>query len=289
MTANRELSIDTPDGGTLAVFTHGLDTNPAVVLVHGYPDDHGVWNRVAGKLSEDFFVVTYDVRGAGRSFKPRRLRAYKLSRLAADLAAVIQAVSPAEPIHLVGHDWGSIQCWEAVTSPEISPYLHSFTTISGPCLDHVGHGLRKRGAFPGQTRRSWYIAAFHLPLLAPLGWRMGLARVWPWLLRRVEGVTAPAHPTRAGDAARGVSLYRANVIPRFLRPGKRYTNVPVQLIVPLRDRYVTPALACAALPWLNRHRRREVEAGHWVNLSHPDWLAARIREFALSPKSGKPT
>lgn len=283
MTTYRELSVETPDGGTLAVFTRGRKTDPVVLLVHGYPDDHGVWNNVADNLAQNFRVVSYDVRGTGRSFKPRGLGAWKLPRLAGDLAAVMDAVSPDAPVHLAGHDWGSIQCWEAVTDPAIAPRLRSYTTISGPCLDHVGHGLRQRGAFPGQWFRSWYIAVFHLPVLAPLAWRLGLARAWPRLLRRMEGVDAPAQPTRSRDASQGVSLYRANVLPRFFRPGERPTKVPIQLIIPLGDRYVTPALADAALPWVASHRRLEVDAGHWVNLSHPDWLAARIREFALAP------
>ena len=52
--------------------------------------------------------------------------------------AVVDAVSPERPVHLVGHDWGSIQAWAAVTDPSLGDRFASFTSMSGPSLDHVG-------------------------------------------------------------------------------------------------------------------------------------------------------
>ena len=51
----------------LAVFQHGNPLNPTVILVHGYPDNHEVWDGVVAQLQNDFHVVTYDVRGSGAS------------------------------------------------------------------------------------------------------------------------------------------------------------------------------------------------------------------------------
>ena len=82
---------------------------PVIVLVHGYPDSNHVWNKVVGPLSARYRVVAYDVRGAGESTVPAHTAAYELEHLVADLAAVVDAVSPEQPIHLVAHDWGSIQ------------------------------------------------------------------------------------------------------------------------------------------------------------------------------------
>jgi len=41
-----------------------------VVLVHGFPDDQTVWEPVVTALPDDWHVITYDVRGAGRSTQP---------------------------------------------------------------------------------------------------------------------------------------------------------------------------------------------------------------------------
>ncbi|MBE8391754.1 alpha/beta fold hydrolase, partial [Leptospira borgpetersenii serovar Hardjo-bovis] len=59
--------VDTTDQQRLYVKTYGQPGQPALVLVHGYPDDQVVWEPVIAHLSQDYFVVTYDVRGAGES------------------------------------------------------------------------------------------------------------------------------------------------------------------------------------------------------------------------------
>lgn len=295
----QSLSSSTPrqvvngDGQVLAARTWGCPDGPAVVLIHGYPDSHRVWTRLAEELAGEHFVIAYDVRGAGDSFVPRATRAYTLAHLASDLQAVIASLSPHAAVHLVGHDWGAIQGWEAVTDPALGGLFASFTSISGPCLDHVGHQLRRRlaaGEFLGlarQARRSWYVGAFHLPVLAPLAWRLGLGRAWPRLLERSEGVAAEPQADRGATGAAGVALYRANVLARLLRPRERFATVPVQLLIPTRDAFVSPALADSAAPWVEHIRRVEVEAGHWLVLSRPAWLAEQIREFSASTAAAR--
>ena len=81
---------------------------------------------------------------AGRSDKPPRTRDYRMSQLAEDLTAVVTAVIADRPFHLAAHDWGSIQSWESVTHGPLKPHILSYTSISGPCLDHVAFWLRKK-------------------------------------------------------------------------------------------------------------------------------------------------
>lgn len=56
--------VATSDQQRLAVRTFGDISKPALVLVHGYPDHQEVWKNVIVYLP-DYFIVTYDVRGAG--------------------------------------------------------------------------------------------------------------------------------------------------------------------------------------------------------------------------------
>lgn len=265
----------------LAVFERGVEGAPTIVLVHGYPDSHVVWDRVAAVLARTFHVVAYDVRGAGASSTPASRDGYRIEELAADLRAVIDATSGDRPAHVVAHDWGSIQSWEAVTEERIAPRIASFTSISGPCLDHVARWLRENLAAGSYRRvaaqlvRSWYVAFFQIPGAADRLWRAGLARAWPRMLQRTEGATHPA-PVRMEDGVHGLELYRANVLRRLRAPSERTTSVPVQILVPLGDRFVTPPLARAAeglVPGLVVH---EIEGGHWVLRDAPDKLAQLI-------------
>jgi pimeloyl-ACP methyl ester carboxylesterase len=248
----------------LAVRTWGARSAPPVVLVHGYPDRSEVWTPIAERLAARHRVIAYDVRGAGGSTAPRETAAYALAYLAGDLRAVVDATCD-RPVHLVGHDWGSIQAWEAVTDPALAERFASFTSISGPCLDHVGIWLREAslGERLRQARRSWYIAALQLPGVPSLAWRAGIGR-------RI----VPHARTR--DGVRGAALYRANVGERLRHPRERRTDVPVRLIVPTRDPYVSRPLVDQVARWAPRLERREIDAGHWVVRSHPDELAAWI-------------
>ncbi len=275
----------TRQGVSLAVRQHGEDPDkPVVLLVHGYPDNSDVWEGVADHLADGFRVAAYDVRGAGASSAPRGLAAYRLAELSADLFAVIDFVSPERPVHLVAHDWGSIQAWEAVTEPGAAKRIASFTSLSGPCLDHIGQSLRSAGdplSSLRQAAKSWYIAAFHLPLLAPLAWKSGLADAWPaWLARTEKLGHAPASATQRQDGVQGIALYRANMLPRLLHPRERRTRIPVQQLVALKDRYVGPSLMTLAEPWTDVLWRQELPTGHWGPLlACPETTAGHIREF----------
>lgn len=272
----------------LAVQVCGPESAPPIVLVHGYPDNHEVWDGVRDLLCRDFRVVTYDCRGAGASSAPRDRAAYRMEHFVDDLAAVAGAVLPGRRFHLVGHDWGSVHSWESVTSPRMSGRIASFTSISGPNLDYTaiwmktpppqGPTLRAR---LGQVLASWYIGFFHLPVLPELLWRLGGTRLWPWWLRLTEGLThVQPGPTLVRDAVNGLAMYRANFLPRARRPQPRPPHAPVQLLVAMRDRYVGPAVAESLAVCVPQYRKRELPgATHWVLRAQPQRVASCIAEF----------
>ncbi|WGS44286.1 SDR family oxidoreductase [Burkholderia sp. JSH-S8] len=280
---------------TLAVRTWGDPSRTPVVLVHGYPDTSSVWQDVAPRLARQHYVIAYDVRGAGLSSAPARTADYRLAKLTDDFIAVIDALCPGRPVHLVAHDWGAIQGWEFVTEPRLAGRIASYTSCSGPCLDHVGHWLRARllrptpaslGKLAGQLVRSWYVYLFHLPLIPELGWRLWLGRAWPGLLRRIEKTPVAPRATQADDGARGVRLYRANFIRCLFAPRERYAHAPVQTIVPLGDKYVSPALSEDLSRWVPQYYRREVAAGHWLPLADPARFAGLAQQLIDAVESG---
>ena len=266
----------------LAVFEDGPASGEPVLLVHGYPDTHAVWDRLVPELS-DVRVLRYDVRGAGASGVPQRTSDYRLPVLAEDLFAVIDALSD-RPVHVVGHDWGSVQAWEAVTAPEARGRVASFTTISGPCLDHVARLPRSAR----QLAHSWYIGAFHVPVLPALTWR-ALAPMWPRYLSSTEGVEdAPVAATLAADAVNGMNLYRANLLPRLRDPQERRTDLPVLQIELKYDPYVTGDILRGVERWAPNLRRVPLEARHWVQLRRPRLLATLIREHVSGAGAERP-
>ncbi|MEI5098954.1 SDR family oxidoreductase [Streptomyces sp. PmtG] len=288
-------------GVELCVAELGEEGRPTVLLVHGYPDSKEVWSEVATLLAEHFHVVLYDVRGHGRSTAPKPLRGgFTLEKLTDDFLAVADAVSPDRPVHLVGHDWGSVQAWEFVTVPRTQGRIASFTSMSGPSLDHFGHWIRKRMTRPtprgaaqlvGQGAKSWYVYMLHTPVLPELAWRGPLGKRWPRLLQRLEKVPADGYPTASlpSDAAHGAWLYRDNVRPRLRRPRPdAYAHVPVQLITPSGDAFLSERLYDDLERWAPQLTRRTLPAKHWVPRTRPDQLARWITQFVLTHEEGAP-
>ncbi|MFG2990683.1 SDR family oxidoreductase [Streptomyces sp. NPDC048257] len=287
----RERRVST-GGIELCVVELGETDRPTVILVHGYPDSKEVWSEVAERLATRFHVVLYDVRGHGRSTAPQPLRGgFTLEKLTDDFLAVADAVSPDRPVHLVGHDWGSVQGWEFATVARTEGRIASFTSMSGPSLDHFGHWIKKRMTRPtpraaaqllGQSAKSWYVYMLHTPVLPELAWRGPLGKRWPAMLERIEKVPAGSYPTASlpSDAAHGAWLYRDNVRPRLRRPRPdAYAHVPVQLITPTGDAFLSERLYDGLEQWAPDLLRRTLPAKHWVPRTRPDQLAAWITEF----------
>lgn len=274
---------------SLAVYASGPPAAPPIVLVHGYPDSARVWDAVRARLDSRFRVIAYDVRGAGASSAPTSVAGYRLEHLAQDLAAVADATCGTRLFHLVGHDWGSVQSWEAVTSAAFEGRIASFTSISGPSLDYAALQLREGNRWKSaralaqsvrQMVQSSYIYFFLLPRLPEFAWRRLWAPTWTLWLRATEGIKTTADPALLRNAIHGLGLYRANFVERLRRPNARAAHAPVQFIVPMRDRYVGPSLSTGLDRWLGPHRRIEIDATHWVLLSRPDAVAQAVRAFA---------
>jgi NAD(P)-dependent dehydrogenase (short-subunit alcohol dehydrogenase family)/pimeloyl-ACP methyl ester carboxylesterase len=280
---SEELSVvTTTDGLALAVTATGPKDAPTLVCVHGYPDNRSIWDGIVGELSGRYRVVTYDVRGAGNSQAPRTRSGYGLDQLSADLDAVIEAVCPDRPVHLLGHDWGSIQTWHAVTGDGPSARAASFTSISGPSLDlaalwMAGRGRERTVPMIRQSLSSAYIGWFHVPWLPEAMWR---SAVGTRIGRAIGAIGSPGEGGlhRERDFINGLQMYRANMREHLGRPRPRRTSVPVQVLTPTRDAFVTAALQESARLGADDIRILPVVGGHWIVRDRPAVVAALVDE-----------
>jgi pimeloyl-ACP methyl ester carboxylesterase len=271
-------TVTTTDGLSLALYRSETPGRPVLVAVHGYPDDASVWDGMAALLVDDFDIVAYDVRGAGASSRPRAVRSYRLEQLTADLTTVIDSVSPTAPVHVVAHDWGSVQVFYALRHG--LGRIASFTSISGPDLDAAGAWMRRQlsrgpagwAEAARQVAASWYIGAFLVPGPVEMAIRRGL-------VGRVVAAARDGRSASGADLVDGLRLYRANMLRR--RPPGAAVEVPVQVIAPLRDRYIRPSMATEIGDWARDLRVRRPDAGHWLILSDPAYIATHLRLRSL--------
>src|SRR5215471_1364705 len=79
-------------GATIRTFHAG--SGPPLLLLHGYPQTHVIWHKIASRLAERFSVVLTDLRGYGDSSKPEggeRHANYSFRAMAQDQLEVMRA------------------------------------------------------------------------------------------------------------------------------------------------------------------------------------------------------
>ncbi|GJL83598.1 MAG: fluoroacetate dehalogenase [marine bacterium B5-7] len=120
------------------IFARAGGSGPPLLLLHGYPETHVMWHRVAPALTENFFVVCADLRGYGDSSKPEageNFINYSKRAMAADMVEVMQYFGH-EQFMVAGHDRGArVTHRLALDHPQrvtrasvmdIAPTLHMF-------------------------------------------------------------------------------------------------------------------------------------------------------------------
>ncbi|MEV0680761.1 SDR family NAD(P)-dependent oxidoreductase [Actinosynnema sp. NPDC050436] len=246
----------------IRVVEEGVEEGPVVVLVHGFPDTLRVWHGVAARLGRRFRVVRVDLPGAGGSERPADRSGFLIERVVRELVVVVREIG--QPVHLVGHDWGSVIGWSAVAA-EPSAFL-SFTSLSGPDLGHVRDWVARHRWRPlavlNLVRKSWYIGGFLLPRVPELLWRV------PGVRRRMGAGRR--------ELVNGLELYRAN-IGRGAVPRK--VSVPVHQIALAHDPYVSRRHLEAAEPWVADLKRTTLFTGHWAPRTHPGQVARVVEDF----------
>ena len=135
------------DGFSLAFMRHGV--GEPVVLLHGWPGDHGDWRELVPRLSDAADVVVPDLRGFGESDKHERnpREAYAAGGQAISVVGLIRELGLA-PVVLGGYDIGSRVAQEIARS---QPELVRALVIAPPVP-----GAGERVLSPVSVPEFWY-------------------------------------------------------------------------------------------------------------------------------------
>jgi pimeloyl-ACP methyl ester carboxylesterase len=121
-----------------------------------------------------------------------------------------------------------------------------------------------------------------MPVLPVLSWRLG-HRLIARRLTAKEGLPRDHFgPRLASNAVNGLSIYRANVVQRMRKPRTLRVDVPVLVVRPQRD----PFLTALSVDSLDEHcsdvRVEEVDAGHWAIVTEAGRIASFVQEHVSS-------
>jgi pimeloyl-ACP methyl ester carboxylesterase len=276
---------------TLHVAQAGPADGPLMLLLHGFPEFWGGWQKHIGPLADaGFRVWAPDQRGYNRSDKPPRIRDYTLDRLAADVIGLIDAAGLQQAI-LVGHDWGgAVAWWVAQNFPE---------RVARLVIINVPHPLVMRRLLrtsPRQMLRSWYMFAIQIPGLVDWAARRN---GWRDLYRGMQSSSLPgtfgdeqfeayreAWSQPAADASHPDSIttmlhwYRAMFRYGAARPKHDRIEPPTLILWGRRDKFIGPEGAERSLAMCERGELAAFpDNTHWLQHERPEEVVSRIVAF----------
>jgi pimeloyl-ACP methyl ester carboxylesterase len=144
-------------GITMNVALAGPEDAPPVILLHGFPESHRTWRKVAPLLADKLRLIMPDQRGFGDSDRPLEVEAYSTDTLIADIFALADALE-IDRFALVGHDWGGAIAWAAAIQG--NPRVERLGIVNSPHPLIFQKSLIEDEA---QREASQYIRAFRDP------------------------------------------------------------------------------------------------------------------------------
>jgi len=136
------------DGVELAVWEEGPRDAPALIFLHGFPENHRAWRHQVAHFSGRYRCIAPDLRGYGASGKPEGREAYATPRLVRDCLELAQGL---ERFTLVGHDWGGVLAWYAAQDARVERLV----IANAP---HPARFAQVLASDPAQRAASAYIA-----------------------------------------------------------------------------------------------------------------------------------
>jgi haloacetate dehalogenase len=281
-------------GDGAEIFYRVGGAGPPVVLLHGYPQTHAMWHRVAPALAEHFTVVAMDLRGYGASSCPEPDDdhfAYSKRAMGRDVAALMAALGH-DRFAVVGHDRGGRVAYRLALD---APARVSRLAVLDIVPTHaVWHGMDARGALRSYQ---WLLLAQPHPLpemliepvavryldatLGRWGGSDGLSRYDPRALDAYrESFARPANIRAACEDYRAGATFDL-AADEADRAAGRKISCPVLAVWGASS--FPAAMARGPLEtwrdWGDEVSGGPIDSGHFIAEESPDELLARLLPF----------
>lgn len=260
------------------------------LCLHGFPESAFSFRHQLPLFARlGYRAWAPDMRGYGRSSRPRGIRAYSIDKLRADVEGLIEA-SGAKSVVLVGHDWGGGVAWSVAIARV--PRVERLIIMNSPHPQCFMRGLLR----PAQLRRSWYMFFFQLPWLPE-----------QFLLRNQAAAISSAFLDEAVDKARFppevTNVYRDNALepgaltamlnyyramPLALADSRAVPNwrvdIPTLMLWGEADSALTRELAVETARYVPDLTLRFLPGvSHWVQQEAPEQVNALIESWLAQP------
>lgn len=259
------------DGVKIHFRTRGK--GPLLVLIHGFPDYWYTWRDQMPALAKHFQVVAIDQRGYNKSDQPKNVEDYALSKLVADVAAVLKHFKKDKAV-LVGHDWGGMVAWSfAMMHPE---RVDRLVILNCP---HPAGIQRELANNPKQRKNSEYARIFQQEgaesALSPQ-----LLAAW---VKEPEDRKKYLEALKCSSLRGMLNYYKANYPKPPYKDEKTYPPVQcrVLLLHGLDDPYLLPGALNDNWKWVEKDLTIVTipKAGHFVHRDAKEVVTRRMVDW----------
>ncbi len=298
------LHVELPHGITLSCRVAGPVGAPVLVFLHGFPEAAFVWDELLLHFGQRYRCVAPNLRGFADSSAPAEVEAYRVKHLMADLLALIQVVSPDQPLAaLVAHDWGGAVAWSFAV--QHADAIKRLVIINSP---HPATFLRDLQHSPTQQAASRYMNFLCRPDSEKLLTENDFARLWSFFLNTRTNMAAAMTTTPADswltesvkDQYRAVwnqglngalNYYRASplkpalttndaVMKLSFTPEFVTVHLPTLVLWGEADSALPPGLLDGLEAFVpDMHLVRVPGASHWIVHEQPALVAAEVDKF----------
>ena len=268
--------------GPFAYLAEGALDAPVVLCLHGFPDHAPSFGPLMSHLAAaGYRAVAPWMRGYAPS-TPRG--PYHVDQLADDVVAIAAELSPLQPVRVLGHDWGAVATYQALSkAPE---RFAAAVTLSVPHPLAFVDNLRRQ---PAQLRRSWYMFFFQLPALPEqvvprrdFAFVDRLWRAWSPALRLDPNDMAALKQCLTASMPAPIEYYRAMAQPpraaraRARQAARRRIATPTLHLHGGDDGCISPDACRDQGRWFDGPFRSETicGVGHFMQLEAPAVIAA---------------
>jgi haloacetate dehalogenase len=257
-------------------------------LLHGYPQTHAIWHKVAPSLARDYTVVCADLRGYGDSSKPRGVPGhanYSKRAMALDMVEAMEALGFVK-FHVVGHDRGGRVAHrlardhgrrvQTLTVLDISPTLKMYLSTNMQFAKAYYH---------------WFFLIQEAPLPEQMLRHMGPGYILLRLGRGKSGLKvfdrrALAEYARCFEPHSTCEDYRAAATIDLVHDRKdSHKKLRMPLLALWGRQGVIEALFDCLADWrevATDVRGRSLQCGHFIPEEKPKELVAELRRFLRS-------
>lgn len=262
------------------------DRRTMLLMLHSFLDFWFIWNRQIRDLSKDFCIVAPDIRGHGKTSKPRDSSQYLMKFLVEDVKDLIKRLNgnKKRQVVLVGHGWGAMISFCFVTKYEHLNLVKKMIVING-CHPRAFRKQLVRSL--SQMLMAWYMIAFRKPVVPEQYIRLRDMEFFDDIhgraFTREEENATKYEFAKKGALTAALNHFRAfnNDSDHVLRFRRRNINIPTLILWGEEDLFITTKVARYNQRWLtNSAAVYYPRAGHWLQRECPVQVNARIRDFA---------